>query len=109
MTITRSSTAVTPPHDAPQQAYLAIELPLADEVETARLELLRRHVQDHSHQVDLRELAPSVRDVMGPGYQVGCGGSHIWLRRTGNPARLAIIADRLTTAYSDGPSPNDRQ
>lgn len=109
MTFTHPNAALTTSQDIPQQAYLAIELLPADEVETARLELLRRHVQDHTHQVDLRELAPSVREVMGPDYQVGCGSSHIWLLRTGTPARLAIIADRLTTAYSDGLGPDGRE
>ncbi|MBW3127213.1 hypothetical protein [Hymenobacter profundi] len=94
-------TAFTTLADAPQQAYLTIELPPADEAEAARLEHLRRHVQEHTHQVDLRELAPAVRELMGSGYQVGCGSSHIWVLRPGSPARLLIIADQLTTAYRD--------
>ena len=102
MTTSRPSAYATLP-DALHQAYLAIELPPADGAEAARLEQLRRHVQDHTHQVDLRELAPAVREVMGADYQVGCGSSHIWLRCLGTPARLAIIADQLTTAYQEWP------
>ena len=106
MTTIRPSAYATLP-DAPQQAYLAIELPAADEAEAARLELLRRHMQDHAHQVDLRELAPAVQEILGSAYQVGCGSSHIWVLRHGSPTRVAIIADQLTTAYRDnsGSSP----
>ena len=100
MTTTRPSVYATLP-DAPQHAYLAIELPPANEAEGASLEQLRRHLQEHAHQVDLRELAPAVRELMGSGYQVGCGSSHIWVLRHGSPTRLAIIADQLTTAYRD--------
>ena len=100
MTTTRP-TAFTTLSDAPQQAYLAIELPPADEAEAASLVQLRRHVQEHTHQVDLRKLAPAVQEILGSGYQVGCGSSHIWVLRHGSPTRLAIIADQLTTAYRD--------
>jgi hypothetical protein len=99
--MTNHPSAYAPPSDAPQQAYLTIELPPADEAEAARLQQLRRHVQNHAHQVDLRELAPAVRELMGSGYRVGCGSSHIWVLRLGSPARLAIIADQLTTAYRE--------
>ncbi|GAB3323007.1 hypothetical protein GCM10027511_31540 [Hymenobacter humi] len=97
---TRPSAYATLP-DAHQQAYLAIELLPADEAEAASLEQLRRHVQEHTHQVDLRELAPAVQEILGSAYQVGCGSSHIWVLRHGSPTRLAIIADQLTTAYRD--------
>ena len=100
MTTTHPSAFTTLPN-ASQQAYLAIELPPADEVEAARLEQLRRHVQEHTHQVDLRDLAPAVRELMGSDYEVGCGSSHIWVLRLGGSTRLAIIADQLTTAYRD--------
>lgn len=86
MATIRPGASATTLRDTQQQAYLAIELPPADEAETVRLEHLRRHVQDHARQVDLRELAPAVREVMGTGYHVGCGSSHIWLLRTGTPA-----------------------
>jgi hypothetical protein len=48
MTTPRPSAFNTLP-DARQQAYLAIELPLADEAEGARLDQLRRYVQEHTH------------------------------------------------------------
>lgn len=90
-----------------QEAYLAIELKPHDKAEKQRLEHLRRYVQAHTHQADLRDLVPVVQEMMGAGYQVGCGGSHVWVKRlTDNagisaPERLAIVADRLTTAFRD--------
>ena len=43
-------------------------------------------------QGDLRDLAPAVRQLFPePTYQVGCSSSHIWLHRTDDPNRLAII------------------
>jgi hypothetical protein len=100
MTTTCYSAYATP-SDAPQRAYLAIELPPSDEAETERLERLRRHVQNHTHQLDLRELAKGVWEIMGSGYLVGCGSSHVWLLRLGSSTRLAIVADQLTTSYRD--------
>lgn len=86
---------------APQQAYLAIEVQPADVAEKERLIAVRKYVQAHTHQADLRALAPFVRELMGEGYQVVCGSSHIWLKREGQPERLAVIADGRTTAYRD--------
>ena len=85
----------------PQQAYLAIELPPADGAEKRRLLALRRHVQAHTHTTDLRGLAGAVKKFLGPGYEVGCSSAHIWVLRAGEAQRLAIVADRLTTAYRD--------
>ncbi|MBF9144485.1 hypothetical protein [Hymenobacter properus] len=85
----------------PQQAYLAIELQPADGAEKRRLLALRRHVQAHTHTTDLRGLTGAVKKFLGPGYEVGCGSAHIWVQRAGEPQRLAIVADRLTTAYRD--------
>lgn len=90
-----------------QEAYLAIELKPHEKAEKQRLEQLRRYVQAHAHQADLRDLAPAVRELMGVGYQVGCGSSHVWIKRltddaeASGPERLAIVADRLTTAFRD--------
>lgn len=89
------------PESAPQEAYLAIEVEPADEAETERLLAIRKHVAAHTHQTDLRHLAPDVREMMGEGYQVVCGSSHIWMKREGQAERLAVVADRLTTAYRD--------
>jgi hypothetical protein len=85
----------------PQQAYLAIEQKPTGAGEKRRLEALRRHVQAHTHTSDLRGLAGAVKKLLGPGYKVGCGSAHIWMLRTGEGTRLAIVADRLTTAYRD--------
>lgn len=85
----------------PQQAYLAIERKPADTAEKRRLEALRRHVQAHTHTTDLRGLAGAVKKLLGAGYEVGCGSAHVWVLRVGESERLAIVADRLTTAYRD--------
>ncbi|GAB3840587.1 hypothetical protein [Hymenobacter jeollabukensis] len=85
----------------PQQAYLAIELKPVDAAERHRLQALRQHVQAHTHTTDLRGLAGAVKKLLGAGYEVGCGSSHIWILRAGDTARLAIVADLLTTAYRD--------
>ena len=90
-----------------QEAYLAIELKPQDKAEKQRLLHLRSYVQAHAHQADLRDLAPAVQELMGTGYQVGCSSSHVWLKRLVGanepcaPERLAIVADRLTTAFRD--------
>ncbi|MCC3155522.1 hypothetical protein Q3A66_16070 [Hymenobacter sp. BT770] len=93
----------------PQQAYLAIEQKPADAAEKRRLEALRRHVQAHSHTVDLRGLAGAVKKLLGAGYEVGCGSAHVWVLRAGETERLAIVADRLTTAYRDWFEPSREQ
>ncbi|WP_089334181.1 hypothetical protein [Hymenobacter mucosus] len=90
-----------------QETYLAIEQKPRDKAEKIRLVKLRQYVQSHAHQADLRSLAPSVRELMGPGYQIGCGSSHIWILPLADsaslpaPERLAIVADRLMTAFRD--------
>ncbi|MET4109030.1 hypothetical protein [Hymenobacter sp. UYP22] len=92
---------------AAQQAYLAIEQQPRNKAEKQLLEQARRYVQAHSHQNDLRDLAGAIRELMGDAYQVGCGSCHIWIKRTPadagqrGPERLAVVADRLTTAYRD--------
>ncbi|GAB3725433.1 hypothetical protein GCM10027594_06880 [Hymenobacter agri] len=99
-----------------QEAYLAIEIQPADAAEKERLMAVRKYVQAHTRQDDLRALAPYIRGLMGEGYQVVCGSSHIWLKREGTPERLAIVANRLNTAYRDwyepiiptGPRPSIR-
>lgn len=98
---TNSQTTRFTPDSATQQAYLAVEVKPADEAENERLMHVRKYVQAHTHQADLRELAPFVRELMGGGYQVVCGSSHIWMKREDSTERLAIVADRLSTAYRD--------
>jgi hypothetical protein len=100
------TTAVADPFPA-QQAYIAIELKPRDAAEKRRLQAVRQHVLAHTHTTDLRGLAGAVKKLLGPGYEVGCGSAHIWVRRDGEQQRLAIVADRLTTAYRDWfePSP----
>jgi hypothetical protein len=85
----------------PQQAYLAIEQKPADAAEKRRLDGVRQYVQAHTHTTDLRGLAGAVKKLLGAGYEVGCGSAHVWVLRTGQTERLAIVADRLTTAYRD--------
>lgn len=98
---TSNQSARFSPESASQEAYLAIEVQPADDSEKERLLALRKHVAAHTHQADLRNLAPDVREMMGAGYQVGCGTCHIWLKREGQAERLAVVADRLTTSYRD--------
>ncbi len=42
---------------------------------------------------------------MGEGYAVHCGSAHVWLKRDDQPTRLAIVADRYTTAYREWDAP----
>ncbi|SMB79349.1 hypothetical protein SAMN00120144_3116 [Hymenobacter roseosalivarius DSM 11622] len=99
------------PGFAAQEAYLIIEQEPRDHAEKSRLEKLRRYIQRHAHQADLRNLALAVQELMGTGYQVGCGSSHIWIKRLADsvtlpaPERLAIVADRLTTAFREWNAP----
>jgi hypothetical protein len=90
---------------APQLAYLAVEQQPADATEAQRLEQLRHLIEAASDTTDLRGLAEAARQLLGPGYQVHCGSSHIWIKRDGQPERLAIVADRYTTAYREWNSP----
>lgn len=55
----------------------------------------------HTHTAYLRGLAGAVKKLLGAGYAVGCGSAHLWVQRPGDPTRLAVVADRLTTAYGD--------
>ncbi|MGI4734216.1 MAG: hypothetical protein ACRYG7_03465 [Janthinobacterium lividum] len=89
------------PTFAAQEAYLAIERQPRDEAQKHLLAQLRRHLAAHTDQADLRDLAPEVGELMGEGYQVGCGSSHIWILADDSNERLAVVADRLTTAYRD--------
>ena len=90
-----------------QEAYLAIEQKPRDKAEKRLLEQARAYVQAHAHKADLRDLAPALRELMGAGYLVGSGSAHTWIKRAQGegdaaaPERLAIVADRLTTAVRD--------
>ena len=96
-----SSPDLSPAGFPAQQAYLAIELSPTSAAEKRHLAQVRRHVLAHTHTPDLRELAGAVKKLLGSAYEVGCGSAHVWVKRAGEPERLAIIADRLTTAYRD--------
>ena len=68
------------------------EQPAADTAEAARLTELAQLLATTAPLPDLRDLAPQVRELFPePDYHVGCGGCHIWLHRTTDPSRLAII------------------
>ncbi len=78
-----------------QTPELRQEQPAADEAEAARLTELGQLVATTAPLPDLRNLAPAVRQLFPPPtYEVGCGGSHIWLHRQDDPQRLAFILDR---------------
>ena len=63
--------------------------------EAARLTELAQLLTLTAPLVDVRDLAPEVRRLFPePAYQVGCGGSHIWLHRAEEGQRLACIIDR---------------
>ena len=90
---------------APQLAYLAVELPPADNDEAQRLEQLRQLIEAAPDTDDLRAFAEPARQLLGPGYHVHCGGSHIWIKREDQPERLASVADRYATPYREWNSP----
>ncbi len=90
---------------APQLAYLTVERPPTDEAEAHRLEQLRQLIEAAPDTADLRAFAELAREVMGAGYTIHSGSSHTWLKRDDQPGRLAIIADRHTTAYRDYNAP----
>ncbi|MBJ6107715.1 hypothetical protein JAO73_01745 [Hymenobacter sp. BT523] len=63
--------------------------------EAARLTELAQLVTTTAPLADVRDLAPDVRRLFPePAYEVGCGGSHIWLHRADEGQRLACIIDR---------------
>ena len=71
---------------------LFIEQPPHDEVEAALLAQLTELLANAAPQDDLRDLAPDVRQLFPePVYLVGCGSAHIWLHRTNDQHRLALI------------------
>ncbi|GAB2777776.1 hypothetical protein HNQ93_001747 [Hymenobacter luteus] len=77
---------------ASEAAQLRIELPPLSDAEARQLEQLAHLLATTDTPPDLRDLAPAVRHLFPtPAYQVGCGGAHIWLHRTADHQRLAII------------------
>lgn len=98
MASTQQNTPNTPVFTA-QLAHLVVEQQPADEAEAQRLAQLWQLIQAAPDVTDLRDFAPVAREVMGEGYAIHCGSSHVWLKRRDQPERLAIIADRYTTRY----------
>ena len=71
---------------------LTLEQPARDAAEAVLLAQLTQLLTDADQLPDLRDLAPPVRQLFPePAYLVGCGSAHIWLHRTGDPLRLALI------------------
>lgn len=71
---------------------LLIEQPPHDEAEAAQLAQLRELLANTNLLPDLRDFAPTVRQLFPePAYLVGCGSSHIWLHRAADLNRLALI------------------
>ena len=63
--------------------------------ETARFTELAQLLAATAPLPDVRDLAPAVRRLFPePAYEVGCGGSHIWLHRADEEQRLACVLDR---------------
>ncbi|GGG35742.1 hypothetical protein [Hymenobacter glacieicola] len=78
--------------DPAQLPQLTIEQPAHDEAEAARLQQLTQLIDATNPLPDLRDLAPTVRELFPePAYLVGCGGAHIWLHRTADNQRLALV------------------
>ena len=74
---------------------MLIEQPPHDAAEAACLAQLTNLVATTDPRPAVRDLAPAVRRLFPePAYLVGCGGSHIWLRRAGDAGRLSCILDR---------------
>ena len=82
-----------------QQPLLTIELPPRDQPEQARLRQVQALVQQHGTCTDLTHLATPVRELLGEAYAVGSGAAHIWIMRTTDKERLAVIADQHTTSF----------
>ena len=73
---------------------LAVEQTPLDAAEADRLARLGQLIEEAAPLPDVRTLAQAVRELFPtPAYQVGCGGAHIWLHRTDDPSRLAIILE----------------
>ncbi len=78
-----------------QLPELRQEQPASSPDEAARLTQLAQLVAATGPLPDVRDLAPAMRKLFPePAYQVGCGGSHIWLHRADEPQRLACILDQ---------------
>ena len=77
------------PTELPQ---LSLEQSAHDEAEAALLVQLAGLIAEADPLPDLRDFAPQVRQLFHePAYLVGCGSAHIWLHRTADQQRLAVI------------------
>ena len=78
-----------------QLPELRQEQPASSPDEAARLTELDQLLATTAPLPDVRDLAPAVRQLFpAPAYEVGCGGSHIWLHRAAEEQRLACIIDQ---------------
>ena len=76
----------------PDLPEVLIEQPARDETEAAQLAQLIELLITTDPLPDLRDFTPQVRQFFPePAYLVGCGSSHIWLRRAHDPNRLALV------------------
>ncbi|UYZ64930.1 hypothetical protein [Hymenobacter weizhouensis] len=88
------------------QPQLTVQQPPRDDTEAAELAKLAELVATTAPLFDLRNLAPAVRRLFPePAYLVGCGGAHIWLHRTTDPHRLAIICEFNPPERAQDPKP----
>ena len=72
--------------------HLSLEQLARDDAEATLLAQLAELLADTSPLLDVRDFAPQVRQLFPePNYLVGCGSTHIWLRRAADPQRLALI------------------
>ena len=78
-----------------QLPELRQELPAGTPEEAARFTELAQLLATTAPLPGLRDLAPAMRQLFPePTYEVGCGGSHIWLHRADESQRLACVLDR---------------
>ena len=80
------------PYPDDHRPQLHIDQPPHHEAEAAQLAQLAHLLDTIDALPDVRDLAPAVRELFPESaYQVGCGSSHIWLHRTADHQRLALI------------------
>ena len=84
-----------------QLSELRQELPASTPEEAARLAELAQLLAATAPLPAVRDLAPAVRQFFPePVYEVGGGGSHIWLHRADEAGRLACVLEQGRKKYS---------
>lgn len=80
---------------------LVLELPPASHDEYEVLQGLAQFIARTQYRGDVRMLRADVKNLLGPGYYVGAGSSHLWIHRLDNSdlgfskERLGLVFDQL--------------